>query len=224
MQRRVILIILLFFIQCSMENLAKGYADKKEINKSKILLLVLSTQQSTGSASNSGNGNISQTGTKPSSSSNARGTCEWILSGAPNCSYNYIEGACAELPTTSVSGQPALGGEVFWYNDTTSATCDKLGYTKNCSAVSDFAVCFKSIMERTLSEIDVRSIRYFEITFQNVRYSTKNTGSSVILTLGNIPPVSNTALLTINSGTLKSSNSASLESLSISGTMTAYRK
>ncbi len=155
MQRRVILIILLFFIQCSMVNLAKGYADKKEINRSEILLLVLSTQQPTGKASNSGNGNTSQTGTTPNSNSNARGTCEWTYPGAPNCSYNYVEGACAELPT---SGQPALGGEVFWYNDTTSATCDRLGYTKDCSAGVGYTLCFKSIMERTLNAIDVRSI------------------------------------------------------------------
>ena len=66
--------------------------------------------------------------------------------------------------------------------------------------------------------------RYFEITFQGVRYSSKYSGSTISLTLGNVPSPFGTALLTITSGTLKSSNSSSLESISISGTMTAYRQ
>lgn len=66
--------------------------------------------------------------------------------------------------------------------------------------------------------------RYFEITYQNVRYSSKYSGSSISMNLTNVPTAGNTGLVTITSGTLKSSNSSSLESLSITGTMTAYRK
>ena len=74
----------------------------------------------------------------------------------------------------------------------------------------------------TLNSTDTS--RYFEITFQGVRYSTKYTNSAISLTLASVPFPANTALLTIHSGTLKSSNSSSLESISISGTMTVYRQ
>lgn len=76
-----------------------------------------------------------------SSSSTILGTCIYSQSGVNICVYNYPQGACNSLSSSSFSG------------DTSSGTCENNGYTSNCQSSStsyagssySFTLCYKTV-------------------------------------------------------------------------------